>query len=148
MHLTPREQEKLRRCHRYGDHARVVFRGRGQSAQQSGDDKLPIRLPRRHSPCHVVRGDQGRQAQGEQQRHEDVGHREVRIAHVERDHCEERRREQPCRFPRHAPSEPEADLNPVAVYNRTAKEKRRDRWAESFADEEPVDAKLKIEEAK
>jgi hypothetical protein len=48
----------------------------------------------------------------------------------------------------HAPSEPEADLNPVAVYNRTAKEKRRDRWAESFADEEPVDAKLKIEEAK
>jgi len=40
----------------------------------------------------------------------------------------------------HAPSEPEADLNPVAVYNRTAKEKRRDRWAESFADEEPVDA--------
>jgi hypothetical protein len=26
------------------------------------------------------------------------------------------------------PSEPEADLNPVDVYNRTAKEKHRDRW--------------------
>ena len=32
--------------------------------------------------------------------------------------------------------EPEADLDQVEVYNRTAKEKRRDRWAESFADEE------------
>jgi hypothetical protein len=37
------------------------------------------------------------------------------------------------------PSEPEADLNPVEVYNRTAKEKRRDRWAEKFGgDEEPI----------
>jgi hypothetical protein len=43
------------------------------------------------------------------------------------------------------PSEPEADLNPVEVYNRTAKEKRRDRWAEKFGgDEEPIDAKSKI----
>ena len=38
-----------------------------------------------------------------------------------------------------APSEPEADLNQVEVYNRMAKEKRRDRWAERFDDaEEPV----------
>ena len=43
------------------------------------------------------------------------------------------------------PSEPEADLNDVEVYNRTAKEKRRDRWAERLADEEPIDAKSKIE---
>jgi len=43
------------------------------------------------------------------------------------------------------PSGPEADLNPVEVYNRTAKEKRRDRWAEkSGGDEEPIDAKSKI----
>ena len=41
------------------------------------------------------------------------------------------------------PSEPEADLNDVEVYNRTAKEKRRDRWAERLADEEPIDAKSK-----
>jgi hypothetical protein len=43
------------------------------------------------------------------------------------------------------PSEPEADLGQVEVYNRTAKEKRRDRWAERFGDsEEPLnpDAKL------
>jgi hypothetical protein len=46
------------------------------------------------------------------------------------------------------PPESEADLDPVEVYNRTAKEKRRDRWAERFADAEPVDAKSKIEEAK
>ena len=31
------------------------------------------------------------------------------------------------------PSEPEADLNDVEVYNRTAKEKRRDRWADQSA---------------
>jgi hypothetical protein len=31
-------------------------------------------------------------------------------------------------------SEPEADLDQVEVYNRTAKEKRRDRWAERFDD--------------
>ena len=38
------------------------------------------------------------------------------------------------------PSEPEADLNQVEVYNRTAKEKRRDRWAERFDNaEEPVE---------
>jgi hypothetical protein len=43
------------------------------------------------------------------------------------------------------PSGPEADLNPVEVYNRTAKEKRRDRWAEKAGgDEEPIDAKSKI----
>jgi hypothetical protein len=37
------------------------------------------------------------------------------------------------------PSEPEADLDQVEVYNRTAKEKRRDRWAERFGDsEEPL----------
>jgi uncharacterized membrane protein len=45
-------------------------------------------------------------------------------------------------------SEPEAGLDEVEVYNRTAKEKRRDRWAESFADEEPIDAKSKIQDSK
>ena len=36
------------------------------------------------------------------------------------------------------PPKPEADVDPVEVYNRTAKEKRRDRWAERFgAPEEP-----------
>ena len=34
------------------------------------------------------------------------------------------------------PTEPEADLDQVEVYNRTAKEKRRDRWAERFGDSE------------
>jgi hypothetical protein len=43
------------------------------------------------------------------------------------------------------PSEPETDLNQVEVYNRTGKEKRKDRWAERFAgSEEPIDAKSKI----
>jgi hypothetical protein len=46
------------------------------------------------------------------------------------------------------PSEPEADLDQVEVYNRTAKEKRRDRWAERFADEEPVDAKSITQDSK
>ena len=46
------------------------------------------------------------------------------------------------------PSEPEADLNDVEVYNRTAKEKRRDRRAERLADEEPIDAKSKIQGSK
>ena len=32
-----------------------------------------------------------------------------------------------------APSEPEANLNQVEVYNRMAKEKRKDRWAERYA---------------
>jgi hypothetical protein len=32
--------------------------------------------------------------------------------------------------------EPEADLDQVEVYNRTAKKKRRDRWAERFDDSE------------
>jgi hypothetical protein len=42
------------------------------------------------------------------------------------------------------PSEPEVDLNQVEAYNRTAKEKRRDRWAERFGDtEETIDAQLK-----
>jgi hypothetical protein len=36
------------------------------------------------------------------------------------------------------PSAPIADLDPVEVYNRTAKEKRRDRWAESFGESEEV----------
>ena len=39
-----------------------------------------------------------------------------------------------------APPEPEDDVNQVEVYNRVAKEKRRDRWAERFDDaEEPVE---------
>ena len=39
------------------------------------------------------------------------------------------------------PSEPEADLDQVEVYNRTAKEKRRERWAERFDDsEEPINS--------
>jgi len=43
------------------------------------------------------------------------------------------------------PSEPEADLNQVEVYNRKAKEKRKDRWAERFAgSEEPINATSKI----
>jgi hypothetical protein len=46
------------------------------------------------------------------------------------------------------PSEPEADLNEVDDYNRAAKEKRRDRWAERFAEEKPVDAESKIESSK
>ena len=38
----------------------------------------------------------------------------------------------------HAPPEPEDDVNQVEVYNRVAKEKRRDRWAKRFDDaEEP-----------
>jgi hypothetical protein len=40
-------------------------------------------------------------------------------------------------------SEPEANMNDVEVYNRTAKEKRSDRWAERLADEEAIDAKPK-----
>ena len=39
------------------------------------------------------------------------------------------------------PSGPEADLDQVQIYNRTAKEKRRDRWAERFGDsEEPLNS--------
>jgi hypothetical protein len=39
------------------------------------------------------------------------------------------------------PSEPEGDLDQVAVYNRTAKEKRRDRWAErSGGSEQPLNS--------
>jgi len=39
------------------------------------------------------------------------------------------------------PSEPEADLDPVEAYNRTAKEKRRNRWAERSDDsEEPLNS--------
>jgi hypothetical protein len=41
------------------------------------------------------------------------------------------------------PSETEADLTQVEAYHRTAKEKRRDRWAERFG-EEPLDAEPKI----
>jgi hypothetical protein len=43
------------------------------------------------------------------------------------------------------PPAPEADLNEVEVYNRTAKEKRRDRWAERFADDEPINGNSKNE---
>jgi hypothetical protein len=46
------------------------------------------------------------------------------------------------------PPGPQADLDPVEIYNRTAKEKRRDRWAERFADDEPVEAKSEIEGSK
>ena len=43
-----------------------------------------------------------------------------------------------------APPEPEDDVNQVEAYNRTAKEKRRDRWAERFGDAEgTIDAELK-----
>ena len=38
------------------------------------------------------------------------------------------------------PSETEADLSEVEAYNRMAKEKRRDRWANRIDDEETVDA--------
>jgi hypothetical protein len=41
-----------------------------------------------------------------------------------------------------------ADLNDVEVYDRTAKEKRRGRWADRPADKEPIDAKSKIQGAK
>lgn len=40
------------------------------------------------------------------------------------------------------PFEPEAELTEVEAYHRAAKEKRRDRWAETF-DEEPLDAQPK-----
>jgi len=41
------------------------------------------------------------------------------------------------------PSEPQADLDQVEVYKRTAKEKRKDRWAERFGDsDEPLDARV------
>lgn len=40
------------------------------------------------------------------------------------------------------PSESEANLSEVETYNRMAKEKRRDRWAEKFADEEPIEEKI------
>jgi len=40
-----------------------------------------------------------------------------------------------------APPEPEDDVNQVGAYNRMAKEKRRDRWAERLDNaEEPVEA--------
>jgi hypothetical protein len=42
-----------------------------------------------------------------------------------------------------APSEPEDDVNQVEIYNRTATEKRKDQWAERFADEEPLNAEVK-----
>jgi hypothetical protein len=43
------------------------------------------------------------------------------------------------------PSEPEADLTPAEVYERTAKEKRRARWAERERDlEEPADDRPSI----
>ena len=43
------------------------------------------------------------------------------------------------------PSEPEADLAPVEVYERTAKEKRRARWAErERALKEPANDSLSV----
>ena len=43
------------------------------------------------------------------------------------------------------PSEPEADLDQVEAYNRAAKEKRMDRWAERFGDsEEPLSSDEKL----
>jgi hypothetical protein len=43
-------------------------------------------------------------------------------------------------------SEPEANLNQVEVYNRTAKEKRKDRWAErSAGSEEQIDLKSEMQ---
>ena len=41
-----------------------------------------------------------------------------------------------------------ADVNDVEVYNRTAKEKRRGRWADRHADKEPIDTKSKVQRAK
>jgi hypothetical protein len=41
------------------------------------------------------------------------------------------------------PSEPDANLTPAEVYERTAKEKRRARWAERSG-EEPLDAESKV----
>jgi len=46
------------------------------------------------------------------------------------------------------PSGPRADLTQAEVSDRTTKEKRRDRWAERFDDEEPIDAKSKIQGSK
>jgi hypothetical protein len=47
------------------------------------------------------------------------------------------------------PSEPKADLNQVEVYNRTARQKRKDRWAErSDGSEERIDAQPKIDGSK
>ena len=45
----------------------------------------------------------------------------------------------------HEPSGPEADLTPAEVYERTAKEKRRARWAERERDlEEPANDRPSI----
>jgi hypothetical protein len=38
-----------------------------------------------------------------------------------------------------SPEPEDADVDQVEVYNQTAKEKRRDRWAERFEAEEPVE---------
>jgi len=47
------------------------------------------------------------------------------------------------------PSEPEADLDQVEVYNLAAKEKRKDRWAErSTGSEEPIDVQPQIQGSK
>ena len=44
------------------------------------------------------------------------------------------------------PTEPEADVDQVELYNRAAREKRRDRWAERSANsEEPSDAHSDIQ---
>lgn len=42
------------------------------------------------------------------------------------------------------PHAPEAELNEVERYNRLAKEKRRERWAETPANDEPIDAEAQM----
>lgn len=37
------------------------------------------------------------------------------------------------------PSEREADVNEVEAYNRVAKEKRKERWARNYPDEDPIE---------
>lgn len=42
----------------------------------------------------------------------------------------------------------EAELNEVEFYNRVAKQKRRERWAETPADDEPIEAEAQIQGTK
>lgn len=41
--------------------------------------------------------------------------------------------------------EPDAELNKVELYNRLAKERRRTRWAETAAEDEPIKAEAQIQ---
>ena len=43
---------------------------------------------------------------------------------------------------------PEPELSEVELYSRMAKEKRRERWAETPADNEPIDVEAKIQGTK